>query len=398
MTEVAIRGADHRIGPPDQTEMVERAAALQNDFRARATETEQLRRLPDASFEQLRDAQFHRILQPVSYGGFGLDLPTAADVVRTVSSACSSTGWVANLFILHNFQVTMFGQEAQAEYWATSQDVMASTASFAPRSQVAPAPGGFRLTGRWKFSSGADFADWFIIMKPAADFLDWMLIPRSDVQIVDDWFVSGLCGTGSKDIVLDDVFVPEHRVASIGAIMTGATEGARLHDSPYGRMPFPQTAVWGIPPAIIGMVEGMADAVQQALVGKRALFTGELQVERVANQMRLAEVRTNIDVAKRMMEHRLAALRQWGEDGAAPGGADALLSSRDACFVSRLMGESASILSLMGGANGTYLTSAIQRFGRDVASATTHVSLNWEETAEAYGRALWQLPPKAPGG
>jgi alkylation response protein AidB-like acyl-CoA dehydrogenase len=382
---------------PSKAEMIARAEALLPGLRARAADAEKNRRISDETVQEFRDAGFPKILQPKRFGGYELGLDTATEVIRTLSTACGSSGWVSNLFILHSWQASLFPIEAQEEYWDGSDDRLASTVSLAPKSQMEEVEGGARLTGRWKFSSGCDFADWFIIMKPSPTCFDWMLIPRSDVQIADDWFVSGLCGTGSKDVILDNVFVPAHRRVPAMSLATGNTPGMEALRLPMGRLPFAWTAVWGIPSAIIGMAAGMAEEVRKGLIGKKALFAGEMQVERVANQIKLTEALTDIHAAELIMRHRMDELNAWAEAGAAPSALDGLASHRDAAYCARLMGRVASTLSLMAGATSVYLGNPIQRFKRDIDVGVTHVSLVWEEAAENYGRAAWELPPKMRG-
>lgn len=382
---------------PGKAEMIARAESLLPMLRERSAEAEKNRRLSDETVQAFREAGFPRILQPKRFGGYELGPDTAVEVIRTIASACGSSGWVTNLFVIHNWQVSLFPIEAQEEYWAGSDDRLASTVSFATKSSVEEVEGGARLSGRWKFSSGCDFADWFIIMKPSPTCFDWMLIPRRDVTIADDWFVSGLCGTGSKDLILDTVFVPVHRRVSGMDIAMGTTPGGKALGIPMGRLPFAWPAVWGIPAALVGMAAGMAEAVRTTLIGKKALFTGEMQVERVANQIKLAEAMTDIHAAELIMRHRMAELNAWAEAGGPPAPIDAYASHRDAAYVSRRMGEVASKLSLMAGATSVYLGNPIQRFKRDIDVGVTHVSLVWEEAAENYGRALWELPPKGRG-
>lgn len=380
---------------PSRETIIARAEALVPEFRARSASAEKNRRLPDESVAAMRAAGFHKILQPKKFGGYELGIGTAAECIRTLATGCGSSGWIANLFIIHNYQLSLFSEQAQREYWADSDDVICSTVSFATKSDAVKVDGGYRLSGRWKFSSGCDFASWFIILKPSATVFDWMLVPRSDVTIEDDWFVSGLCATGSKDLILDNVFVPEHRILSIRDLATGATPGGRFNGMPMARLPFSWPAVWGIPAALVGMAQGMAEAVRQVLIGKKALFTGEKQVERVANQIRLTSVLTDIHAAELVMRHRLAELEKWAEAGGPPTAIDAYASQRDASWVARTCGRVAAELGLMAGATSVYLANPIQRFQRDINVGVTHVSLVWEEAAENYGRALWELPPKA---
>jgi 3-hydroxy-9,10-secoandrosta-1,3,5(10)-triene-9,17-dione monooxygenase len=395
---IEVNTAKTQSRTPTKEEMIARAEALLPRLRERAAEAETNRRLSDETVQEFRDAGFPKILQPKRFGGYELGPDTATEVIRTISTACGSSGWVTNLFVVHTWQASLFPIEAQEEYWAGSDDKLCSTASFAMNSKMEEVDGGVRLTGRWKFSSGCDFADWFIIMKPSSTCFDWMMIPREDVTLVDDWFVSGLSGTGSKDIVLEDVFVPAHRRVSIMDIATGQTPGMKELQIPMGRLPFGWPAIWGIPAALIGMAEGMAAAVQKTLIGKKALFTGEVQVERVANQIKLTECLSDIHAAKLIMRNRMAELNEWAAAGGAPNPAlDPYVSHRDAAYVTRMMGQTAHKLTLMAGATSVYLGNPIQRFQRDINVGVTHVSLVWEEAAENYGRAVWELGPKPRG-
>ena len=394
---IEAKAARTQPATPTKAEMIARAEAMLPVLRTRSAEAEKNRRMSDETIAEFRAAGLPKILQPKHFGGYELAPDTAVEVIRTIATACGSSGWVTNLFVVHSWQVSLFPLEAQEEYWAGSDDRLCSTVSFSTKSHVEEVEGGARLTGRWKFSSGCDFADWFIIMKPSATCFDWMLIPRSDVTIEDDWFVSGLAGTGSKDLILDNVFVPSHRRVPVMDIAMGTTPGGKALGIPMGRLPFAWAAVWGIPAALIGMAQGMAEAVRTTLIGKKALFTGELQVERVANQIKLAEAMTDIHAAELVMRHRMAELNTWAEAGSAPTPLDTYASHRDAAYVSRRIGEVASKLSLMAGATSVYLGNPIQRFKRDIDVGVTHVSLVWEEAAENYGRALWELPPKGRG-
>ena len=174
-------------------------------------------------------------------------------------------------------------------------------------------------------------------------------------------------------------------VARAEALLPGLHERARaaeesrwLSDDTVGE--FRAAEFHKIPPALVGMANGMAEAVRRTLIGKKALFSGELQVERVANQMKLIEALTDIHAAELIMRHRLTELMRWGEAGAPPSTLDALSSQRDASYVSRLMGKVANNLALMSGATSINLSNPIQRYQRDINAGVTHVSLVWIET------------------
>ncbi len=191
-----------------------------------------------------------------------------------------------------------------------------------------------------------------------------------------------------------NVFVPDHRTLAYKLLASGTTPGGISNGMEMARMPFSWYASWGIPSALIGMAQGMAEAVRKTLIGKKSLFMGEEQTERVANQIKIAGVYADINAAQLVMRHRLTELDKWAARGVIPTGPEAFASNRDAAYVARLMGKVAGELTLMAGATSVYLTNPIQRFQRDINVGVTHVSLVWEEVAENYGRAVWELPPK----
>ncbi|MET0658499.1 MAG: hypothetical protein ABW110_10140 [Steroidobacteraceae bacterium] len=363
-------------------------------LRARAEHTESLRRLPPETVDDFFAAQFNRICQPTRFGGYGMDIDVALEVIVRLARGCGSSGWVGGLMALHNWQVSMFPLAAQQEYWADSPDVFCSSGAASMGSKLTKVSGGYRLSGTWKFSSGADFGTWFLVMKPSKECFDWMLVPRSDYAIVDDWHVSGLCGTGSKDIVLNDVFIPEHRRVSFESLLRGSTPGGRLYDGPFYKVPFFLAASWGLSASMIGMLDGIIDGFEQTLVGRRTLITGESQVERVANQMRLAESAVQSHSAKLLMRHSIEQLREWGRTQVPSDDAEIQLPRRDLSYVAKITVEAANRLFIAAGSSSIYHSNSIQRLTRDINAAGTHAGTAWDEAAEFYGRARWYLMPK----
>jgi 3-hydroxy-9,10-secoandrosta-1,3,5(10)-triene-9,17-dione monooxygenase len=237
-----------------------------------------------------------------------------------------------------------------------------------------------------------------MIMKPTPTSSDWLLVPRSEAEIVDDWFVSGLCATGSKDIILDDVFIPEHRVVKEADALAGRAPGAFLPDAvPNTNLPFIEVVAFGIPAAVIGMTQGLVDIFQQSMRKKRSAFTNQPQIERVANQLKLAEAKAATDAATVIMRSRLQDLRRWGQEGLPQDPAEVLTVRRDAAYVSQSMVQVATKISIAAGANGSYLKNPIQRFVRDILVGGSHAIASWEEIAEPYGRAAWGLDPMPAG-
>ena len=193
-------------------------AELRPTLRDRAQETEDARRIPAESIKALQQSGFFRLLQPKRYGGFEADPVAFYTAVKMLAGACGSTGWVSSILGIHPWNVALFDDRAQQEVWGEDQDTLISS-SYAPMGKSEIVEGGYRLSGKWSFSSGCDHGTWALLGGPAfkdgkpVDFLTY-LVPISDYTINDVWRTVGLRGTGSNDIVVDDVFVPEHRSAS----------------------------------------------------------------------------------------------------------------------------------------------------------------------------------------
>src|SRR6266540_3817642 len=199
--------------------VVEAVRELLPGLRERAQETEDARRVPGESVKALRQTGFFKLLQPSRYAGLEAHPVAFYQAVRLVASACGSTGWVASVLGCHPWQLGLFDDRAQAEVWGEDDDTLVSS-SYAPMGRATPVDGGFTFKGRWSFSSGCDHAGWvflggLVLGEDGAptDFRTFLL-PRQDYQIVDVWDTIGLRGTGSNDIIVDDVFVPNYRSLS----------------------------------------------------------------------------------------------------------------------------------------------------------------------------------------
>src|SRR5216683_1111010 len=203
-------------GPPDFAELLACAEALVPVLRERAGRTEELRRLPDETIDELHQSGLFRILQPKRVGGSELPFRSIVELVAVIGRGDGSTAWVLANLAAHHWLLGMWPKEAQDEIWGESPDNLIGSALIFPRGRARKVPGGYRLSGRWPFSSGVDPAAWNLIGAIMQDEETGtepriFLLPAKDYTIIDTWQVIGLAGTGSKDVAVDDVFVPEYR-------------------------------------------------------------------------------------------------------------------------------------------------------------------------------------------
>ena len=195
--------------------LIARARNLVPDLRARSAETCANRRVPAASACALRDSGLTRVLQPARFGGYAADYRLFTDIIQELAQGCASTSWIYGVFGEHQWVIANFSEQAQAEVWADPTAV--ACASFVPQGHAVALEGGWRVSGSWSFASGCDHAQWAIIgalvekapgQRVSRDFI----IGMHELAIKDDWHVLGLQGTGSKSLVVDQVFVPDHLV------------------------------------------------------------------------------------------------------------------------------------------------------------------------------------------
>ena len=244
----------------DRHTYIERVRALVPGIRERAAECESLRRLPEETFKEFQEAGLLRGVQPERWGGFELTPLEFYEGVMEVGAACPSTAWFLGVVGIHNWQLGLFPDQAQVDVWGDATDVQISS-SYAPTGKVERVDGGFRLSGRWFFSSGCDQCQWVFLgglapgEGPAPDMRTY-LVPRSEYEIVDNWHVAGLAGTGSKIIEVEGAFVPEHRTHRMTDAYNLDNPGQSVNTGTLFRLPWACVFNFALVAPAIGAAQG----------------------------------------------------------------------------------------------------------------------------------------------
>src|SRR5215208_4384315 len=392
MNSAAVR----RLAVPSPDELIARARALVPEIRALAEETERNRNLFPHIAEKIREAELLRTCRPAMFGGFEYDGEVALNIALTISAACASTGWTVNGAVSNGLSLAHWSIEAQREVWAGDTDPF-TFACFAPTGSAVPAGGGYRLTGRWAFASGCDISAWgklgAMIERPDGPPEGaFFLLPVADCQIIDNWFVCGLCGTGSKDIAVEDVFVPAHRVLKFSDTRAGTPPGARHHDNPIYRIPLLMLGASMLASTAIGAAKGALDAYLEMTSGRTtrgALAGGGFRMKEFATvQLRLAEAAELILLTD--MRNAMARLRAGEEITVA----DRIRARRNQAYATRLAVQAVEALNASTGGYGLHLENPVQRAWRDANAVARHVSLNWDAVGTMYGQHAFGLEPK----
>jgi alkylation response protein AidB-like acyl-CoA dehydrogenase len=239
--EASLSGGDRAL-PDHELALLERARELIPRLAERAPAATAARNLPPETIAEYHKAGILRVLQPRRFGGLQGRFSLFSRIVEELTFGCASSAWVYAVLAEHQWIIAQYSEQAQIDVWGTDPLSVASS-SLAPRAPAKRVSGGWRLSGRYTFSSGCDYAQWVILgafLGEAGDprSIAYLLVPLSEVEIVDDWHVLGLAGTGSKSLLVHDVFVPEHRVVMVTDLFAGTPPGADVHpDYPVVRAP-----------------------------------------------------------------------------------------------------------------------------------------------------------------
>jgi len=382
--------------PATRAAALEAVQALLPGVRERAERTDTERRLPAQTIQALHESGLFRIATPKRFGGSELGFATLVEVAAELASVCGSTGWVYGVLTGHAWMSALFPPEAQAEVFADPRVLVASV--FRLTGETVPVAGGYQLRkGEGRFCSGIDFSGWVIvgnaITRPEASEPAFLLVPASEVQIIDDWFTSGLRGTGSRSIRIADAFIPEHRVARAADLGRGASAGAQYHrSSPLYSVPFPI----GQPFSLIGTPLGLGRAALASVAdaqGKRSAAMSEEQAgEQGALFARLAGAAAELDAAEALVLRDAAAVDALAEPAAIPRLERARIQ-RNLAYAAQAARYAVTRLFEAGGGSGLYDGVPLQRMWRDANAATAHTAFSWDQAASVYGRARLGLGP-----
>lgn len=285
---------------PTREELIARARELAPTLQERAKRTSELRRMPDETIEDFHRLGFFKVVQPRRYGGYEMDPSIIFDIQLELGRGCASSAWVYGVLNVHSWQLALFPPRAQDEVWADDPKTLISS-SYMPVAETEWVDGGIKLSGRWSFSSGCDHCDWVFLggfvptEEGAPPDMRTFLVPRSDYEIVDNWHTSGLRGSGSKDIVVDGAFVPDHRMHKFSDGFLQKSPGNEVNASPVYRYPFGQIHVRSVSTPAVAAAFGALDAYIEYMKTKVSQATGGKAKESFTNGLVAAEATASLD-------------------------------------------------------------------------------------------------------
>lgn len=384
---------------PVDRALVRRTEDLLPLLRANAAEAERLRRLPAANVEALQGIGATRLTMPARFGGLQANLPTQFEVIRTIARGCGSSSWVAALYTVCGWWASLFPDQVQEEVFSSPDVRVAGIVS--PLGTLVPAEGGFVLNGTWAWNTGVLDAQWDVVatLRPHDDgsmepYL--VIVPTSDMEVQDDWFMSGMQGTGSNSSVARDVFVPAERAMPFPPLLGGNHASVANRDVleySYAVFPFLLSNSFGTP---IGMAQGALESFLERAPKRRISFEDVgLQSTSPVAQLQVAEISMKIDAALAIARQAASSLHRQAAEGTPVGTGERVRTRAAVAYTTRLSAEVTTDLARIGGASAFGLDVAGQRFHRDATMLGNHAYLNYEANLGLLGSTLMGHEPQS---
>jgi len=375
-------------------ELLKRAAALAPALRQRAQATEDASQVSQETMQDIIDAELVRIGTPIKFGGLDVDVATMYEVAMEFSRSCPSTGWVYVLQALHAYWMGFWSMEAQEEVFADGPDMLSASVQLGVKSEWRKVPGGYRVSGHGKFASGCDHSQWMFVVAPGQEGIRQFILPRSDYTIdAGSWDVSGLRGTGSKDVLIEDAFVPEHR----GKIPRPPVDFERDPDleRAYGyhrqrRYLAPMSTLQDLTCVAIGGAQG---AAEELIARTRGTSGSVKSADSTMVQTQIAEATVEVAAARSMLLEDMEVAQRIGEAGDYPSIEHLTAHLRNRGYGCKLSVQAVNRIFDLGGARSLSTKDPLQRLHRDVHAATHGPLGNFNIASQPYARAVLGLDP-----
>ncbi len=383
-----------------------RAAAerIVPELRKYAAKAEALGCVPAESIALLKSSGLMQVLQPACCGGRQMTMRAHVDALSTVAKGCNATAWVLGVYHAHSWLMGHMSAQAQADVWGEDA-AMPIAAVISPRGKaIRKADGDYVIqSGFWPFASGNAHAQWIFlgceIFDEAGGKLDEgdLLVPIAGLEVLDDWHVAGLQGTGSSSIKCADVAVPAHRFLSLPALLGNQTAAYLDPATPalYKSQAGPVLGIC-IASGATGVAQGALEEFLKVVPGKRVMYTGHISHEWGALQKTLGEAAATIHAAELVLYRIADDIDDWAERGQTMPLEMRARIRMDITLVARLCRDAVENLYTIGGAAGLSLKSPIQRAARNLQATSMHGLLLLDAGAEIYGRVLLGLDPGTP--
>jgi 3-hydroxy-9,10-secoandrosta-1,3,5(10)-triene-9,17-dione monooxygenase len=374
-------------------EAMRRAREIVPILRERAARSEDARMLLRENEQLLHESGLFRFHQPKSFGGMELDFVAVVDIPAELARGCPSTAWNVGNVACHHWILGYYDPATQHEVWDANPDALIASSIALAAGRGRKADGGFVISGRWPFSSAVDNSDWNMLAVSIYDGdgktpVDWRLclVPKSDYEVIDTWYAMGMAATGSKDVAVSELFVPERRALPLLRCRGGSGHpGAALSPGPLYRIPIVAASSHPLAPAALGAAEGAYELFLETMATRAGTYTGARVADFQAVQIKVARARCLIDSARDLLRQSAIAFQAAAQRNEAPDLETKLRFRAHSAFAVNQSREAVETLWSCYGAQGLYTRDPLQRHLRDVLAISQHFSFNFDIAGAAYG-------------
>lgn len=378
--------------------LLEDLKAILPAIAANAFDAEKDRSVPAANIALLKGIGMHRAFLPKQYGGMEISLPEFADCIALLAGSCASTAWAMSLLCTHSHQIAMFSPKLQEEMWGSTPDATASS-SIAPFGRTEEVEGGVSFSGEMGWSSGCDHAEWAIMgfrRKNAEGTQDYCfaVLPRSDYEIRDDWYAVGMRGSGSKTLIVENAFVPEHRIQKAKDMMEGKSAGFGLYpDSKIFYSPYRPYFASGFSTVSLGIAERMLEVFREKTKNRVRAYTGAAVGAATPALMRLAESTHQVAAARALLEQSWNEIAEHSERHQYPSRTTLAFWRTNQGYATKMCIQAVDRLMEASGGGAWFETNEMQRLFRDAHLTGAHAYTDYDVCAQILGRELMGLEP-----
>jgi 3-hydroxy-9,10-secoandrosta-1,3,5(10)-triene-9,17-dione monooxygenase len=392
--------APARMAEADAKRIAER---LLPELRARALLADEMRKVPAENIELLKKSGLLQTIQAAVCGGQELSMRAHVDVISTIARGCNATAWVLGVYQAHSWMLGHINEQAQRDVYGDTGE-QAVAAVIGPRGKATrKADGSYLLSGFWPFASGNAAADWLLlgseIIDEQGNKLDEgdLLVPKRELEVLDDWFVAGLQGTGSCSVKCNNLAIPAHRFLSLTALLENQTTP---YTDPNAPSVFKSQAgpVLGlcIASGATGVARGALEEFLKVVPGKKVMYTAHISHEWQPLQRTLGEAASKIHAAELVLYRIADDIDEYARRGEKMPMSVRGRIRMDIALVPKLCRDAIFDLLTIGGASGLSLKSPIQRAARNLQATCMHGFLLYDSGAEIYGKILLGLDPGTP--